>query len=405
MQSTASIDTSESSELQEDILGKPLESPDPREVPALVRRYIRQLINGCDNTDDCKEVLCRTGLRNTSNGKPVRDYTPRSARTIAIAMCAGPRPWSHLCQYTTAETASAVDQSPSDPSSLDQQLSETRAFKILQEPGTLCFQDLELKYHHDQVSRLIETAGKEDLSNEQLMDGLTPSAEWLLAKLPHQRTASYIMVNDLISKGYAYPTKDGSMPADDNFNNWLKILDTLHHKPYLRLLGRIVQVIAVRQASSLALEGIHHARLKPPPSWRDKPFFKQLFLGPPQIYALLVWLKRLAAEHWDGRPEVKVGSICVAAWSMLNGLANVPDEKSMEEMLSFYQMPMIWIRLSAAELVQSYRASIPPGPQSQTYHLLDFRTLFSMKQLTLYFRMLNHLKMRYEEYDGAFSET
>lgn len=420
MQSAASTDDI----MDSDLNGDSRTDPDPREVPELVTRYVHQLVNGCGN-NDCKEVSCRTGTRNTSNGRPVRTYTPRSARTIAIAMCARPHPRTHLCRYTTVESAYAAGnlletQGPIDPSALDQLLSETRSFKLLQDLGTLCFHDAELKDHHEKVSRAIEAASPDPsrteqddydqkeglLPNNELVDDLIPAAEWLLAKLPHHRPASYSMVNDLISKGYAYPTKNVSIPADENFNNWLKILDTMHHKPYLRLLGRIVQAVAVRQALDLASESTHrsslfpgHVSWRPPTTGSDK-YFVQRLVGESSsnVFALVVWLKRLAAEHWDGRPEVKIGSVCMAAWAMVHGLANNPERKVSvsEDDSSFYHMPMIWIRLSATELVQSYRVSSPPGPLSKSYHIFEFRTLFSMKQLTLYFRLLNHLKMRYE---------
>ncbi|KAK4506597.1 hypothetical protein PRZ48_000329 [Zasmidium cellare] len=234
-----------------------------REVPQLITRYINQLIYGCGNVD-CKEVLCRTGIRNTSNGKPVRVHTPRSARTVAISMCAGPNPRSHLCPHVeegswnkTGLVQSA--ERPGDPSALDQQLSDTRSFKLLQNPATFCIHDKELQAQHDKVSRLLEAAQRHPsiqtkgfLSNAELVDGLVPCAEWLLAKLPLHRPVQFMPVNDLISKGFAYPTKNGTIPAGDDFNERLTILDTIHHKPYLRLLGRIVQVVAARQAVELS---------------------------------------------------------------------------------------------------------------------------------------------------------
>lgn len=389
--------------------GNATAGPDPREVPNLVTRYISQLENGCGN-DTCTQVLCRTGMLNTSHGKPIRKYTIRSARTIAISLCATPTPRAHLCRYMSADSEPPKPrdfESPGDPSALDQILSDTQSFKLLQGQDALCFHDHELQAHHAQVSKLLEVAGKDGegcLSDTELVQGLLPSTEWLLDKVPLRRKASFRMVNELISKGFAYPTKNKSIPVDESYNNWLAILDTLHHKPYLRLLGRIVKALALRQALNFSKQNQDRTPRKSLlASSGALILLRRHFTARKQssedelhcrFLALVLWIKRLTAEHWDGQPLVRLGSICLGAWSMLTfwGYPPLPRDPCLPQ--TMYFMPMVWMRLSANELAKSYCETSTYGLGTDFVHILSFNSLFDMERLTHCFRSMNHFKMR-----------
>lgn len=388
--------------------------PDPREVPELVNRYISQLVNGCGD-QKCTETLCRTGMLNTSFGKPVRKYNTRSARTIAISMCASPKPRSHLCKYIAAGSTKAKatiqeTRDPVDPSALDQQLSETKSFQSLHNQVTLCAHDIDLKAHHDAVTKLLKADAHElslsangFVSNRKLVDEMIPGMEWLLAKLPLQRPASFKMVDELISKGYAYPPKNASAPVDESFNNWLTILDTIHHKPYLRLLGRIMEVLVKRQKVEGAVRTSRSAfgseLFASPPQSRCVTLFLNRLLAPRDTTAvrfcsLILWLKRIFAEHWDGRPFVNMGTVCMGALSMLMQIAATPLSSSVRNSVSLYSLPIIWVRLTTTELVQSYCEYLSGRVEGDSLHVFTFTPLFSLQQLTLCFRALNHITMR-----------
>jgi hypothetical protein len=98
-------------------------------------RYVGQLLYGCGDAT-CKQVICATGRRNTSK-RPVRDYTPRSARAIALTLVSGASPKSRLCEkyeHHRSKDSVAREEGPLDPSSFMQLLCETDTIRRLCDP-------------------------------------------------------------------------------------------------------------------------------------------------------------------------------------------------------------------------------------------------------------------------------
>ena len=82
----------------------------PPGVRLLVQQYVGQLSDGCGNSA-CREVICDSGRRNIAPAnRPVRGYTPRSARAIALGIAGGTSPRRHLCKYYEAKTTRKRDE-------------------------------------------------------------------------------------------------------------------------------------------------------------------------------------------------------------------------------------------------------------------------------------------------------
>ncbi len=110
--------------------GATADSLSPREAAQqIISRYVGQLLHGCGDSR-CEEMMCASGRRNGSE-RPIRGYTARSARTIAITLASGPRPRSRLCpRYQPAgHPTKAGVEPPRDQSSLPQRLSDTNAIR------------------------------------------------------------------------------------------------------------------------------------------------------------------------------------------------------------------------------------------------------------------------------------
>jgi hypothetical protein len=82
---------------------------------------------------DCKLQYCATGLRNTTH-ITIRDYTPRSARILALELLSRPRCEAYLCKYCDLDPQTSQlerDEGPQDPSSFIQRLADTASMRQL----------------------------------------------------------------------------------------------------------------------------------------------------------------------------------------------------------------------------------------------------------------------------------
>ncbi|KAK3075036.1 hypothetical protein LTR53_002007 [Teratosphaeriaceae sp. CCFEE 6253] len=107
----------------------------------LLSRYVGQLVHGCGHLE-CREAMCATGRHNVFTTRPLRSYTPRSARAIALALVGGPAPRQHLCVHYERAGArqedvpacSGVPEGPRDPSSFEQLFIDTTSSQRLFAP-------------------------------------------------------------------------------------------------------------------------------------------------------------------------------------------------------------------------------------------------------------------------------
>ncbi|KXS96052.1 hypothetical protein AC578_2281 [Pseudocercospora eumusae] len=376
------------------------------DVEALVSRYVDQLLNGC-NDSTCQEQLCHTGRLNTSN-KPVRKYTSRSARAIALAICSGPQPQRFLCSNdpnASIRPTSAIQDGEHDASSLLQLLCETESIRMV---SSLCVSKAaELRPLHHNLAKALQHAGGKSaieqgilFSNPKLAELLIPCVDHLIGKLPAQRTAVWEMIDhDIISRGRAFPQKAETRPADDKYNTWLTTLNVLDNEPYLRLLQSIVKVIGVR----LELEhGVYVARARIGsvkgaglnPKNGIATIFASAFVrsqngSPNAIYALVVWLKKLFAREWDSKSTLYVGSVCHGVLEIFTALNTIQTQAS-KTREDIFTMPLIRGRLTEVELVHPYLESMSSG----IIPLCQYALIFPAEQLFLLFRTVNHLTMR-----------
>ncbi|KAK3115691.1 hypothetical protein LTR53_004707 [Teratosphaeriaceae sp. CCFEE 6253] len=107
----------------------------------LLSRYVGQLVHGCGHLE-CREAMCATGRHNAFTTRPLRSYTPRSARAIALALVSGPAPRQHLCVHyervgarqEDVPACSGVPEGPRDPSSFEQIFIDTTSSQRLFAP-------------------------------------------------------------------------------------------------------------------------------------------------------------------------------------------------------------------------------------------------------------------------------
>ncbi|CAK4033546.1 Ubiquitin- ligase E3A [Lecanosticta acicola] len=397
--------------------GSTSQDSDPRvdeaahELLELFTRFVQQALGGCGDSR-CTEVACHTGRVNTSE-RPVRRYTARSARAVALTICSLPDPRCRLCPYFEPapddvghqpEDKAVGAAAAHDPSNLMQLFCDTNLIARLPQHAATLASDHELGRIHDKVSRMLKLAarlpsldGEGFLSNSQLADGLFECLEWLLSRTPLQRMAPWKMVNrEFISKGYAYPPQHGNLPVDETYNTWLTILDLLEHGPYLYLWKRMLHVIIRRRALQQAL-GAVATRVG------SKTTFKRLdesvphllaakvcrnyASDPTRVLALIVWLKKVFTKTWDSQPMVLEHDPIYAAVEILaqiqdQGIPGLPPD-------TFY-MPFIVSRIGIGELASSFSSE----GRKRALHIAQYNAFIAFSDLSLMFRSVNHLTMR-----------
>lgn len=371
-------------------------------------RYVDQLLHGCDNSD-CQQLLCHTGRLNTS-ARPVRKYTPRSARAVAMALCAAPNPEKFLCTYHKPRPCeqAASRREPSwpegeqDVSSLIQLLCNTSAMRDCKALDYSLAN--ELRPLHQKLNHALKYAGGVfceahggPLPNSELVAEIYPCVDWLLRRLPPQRTAVWEMIDqDIISKGRAYPQKTESVPTDDKYNTWLAVLDVLDNEPCLRLLRRIMQVISIRTKLEVKLQTVKAELAGSCASMVGFSIASKLAAtimstrkdAGNSVYALVVWLKKLFAREWDSNPVLAGGSTCHAIMELFSHLNCIVNDTAVLPTGAFL-MPLIRSRASEVHLAQPYLEDFDGG-----VHLLEYKFLLPVDQVFLCFRTINHLRMR-----------
>ena len=385
-----------------------LETPDAtQQLATLVSQLHAQSLYGCGYAG-CKELACDTGRRNISNGKPVRKYTPRAARIIAIAFAGCPNAETHVCDYydTTTEHPVDVQDGPRDSSSLVQLLSDTPAAIELcyaKPPANHAWMS-ELAQLHQALASLFvlpdaQRPGSPFLSNEEASLLIRGHLQWIFGKLPASLPRlKWIKINSIITCGSEYP--DG---RDMHMSNELfSALHVIRDERLLNLLDHILLAIGFRMELERRVElagktlsgssavsthnselgGICHLISKEAGSIHE-------------IMALDVWFKVAFLKHWHGSPDLGRDSVAFAALSMLEvwyqskGIP-VPYRDDM--------IPLA-MRLDAIELAQSWIACAPVANNgacglSSTFHILTFQRFFTEGHRSTYFRAVCHFRMQ-----------
>ena len=292
--------------------------------------------------------MCDTGHRNNAPpNKPIRRWTPRSARTIAIAIASGSSPRQHLCRYYPRKAAGSIpehfeskkvkDEDPRDPSSFAQLFSDTPSIR------NFCSSASESSQHEcasQQSTRKVTGSISDHVELERLKDRSTrdfyndiarkldpllqtisltsdpapasvalpgnPLAASIILKtihtllndLPHGTPAQWVYANDFIETGCAFPDMNGDAPSDDRWNVWLTILDKLDDFSANRLLAKVARAVALRTKLEDDLgEAKKSAGMQNSSSEKGAPPLAKLLAGglgcPP---SLAVWVGALATS-------------------------------------------------------------------------------------------------------------
>lgn len=324
-------------------------------------------------------------------------------------MCAGPNPRAHLCPYFDASTSPESPQSPGDgdardPSNLMQLLCDTKSIVGLSSDVGDFREDHDSVRIHQKIFEMLRVAGRIPslstsgfLSNQQLAEGIFECFQWLLNKAPLNRAAPWKMINrEVISKGYAYPPRHENLPVDETYNTWLAILDVLDHEPNLRLLERMMKIVSARRGlenflQAAAANSGSETKFKRPQESVEYLLATKLSSGgtstPTFLLATVVWLKKFLSKYWDSQPIIRESSPSFAA---LQILAHLHDKHSPDVQDEAFKMPLITSRVGMLELSSSFLSE----DRGRALHILAFNYLFSSAELSLVFRMVNHLKMR-----------
>ncbi|KAL9534696.1 putative E3 ubiquitin-protein ligase [Sphaerulina musiva] len=367
----------------------------------LVARYEYQLLHGCQHAD-CTEPLCLTGCSNVSD-RAVRKYTTRSAKTVAMALCAGPRPRLHLCRYCVPSPSDLAPPRPAssspsdlrDPSSLSQLLSDTQAVQSFHISGSASDM-LELASKHRLLDQLLTPSSRNPWSSRDLPNALASCLDWLLNLLPNQRPAIWEMLNcEIISKGSAVPSTVESKPSDSKWNAWVEVLDILDNPAYLRLWERALRVVGGRMSSGPPPENAAGGRTCG--DGGDHGAIDMLIShvsgrGNDQSHiplATIVWLKRLFATVWDGNPVLDRGSVAHVILELLQSWKHLGTITSRDA----FQMPLIRLRLADMDLASSWYMWNSASDDTKKKHILNFQYLFSSETITTCFRAVNLRRM------------
>ena len=316
-----------------------------------------------------------------------------------------------------------MGEGPRDPSAFIQQLSDTPSIQGVCNNSSRYEPDLtdppsgstrldasfykNIKHWHstlDQLSYFFETTSSA-ISLDSILDKnsavahkLCECLKWLASTLPDASHNEWAFVNAEIQRGLTYPDKFDKFYNDDVTRKAKKIdlMDSLDHEPSCRLLCRLLEVISQRNS----IECLAQADPKRPIC-----DLRALHVTVSRLIAnrdfhsarapILIWLKKLFLRYWDGECILHRGSIATTAIRILNNTAmclfgnDVYNDSRPNELWTFFRA--IPSRLDAAEVARTYIDVQRDGTCS---HILDFSSVFMPHELAVYFRTINHLKMR-----------
>ncbi|KAK4891967.1 hypothetical protein LTR27_009494 [Elasticomyces elasticus] len=403
----------------------------------LLSHLVGQLLHGCGDKS-CQEPLCDTGRRNaTPDNRPVRKYTPRSARAIALALVGGPSPRKHICPYYSLEAKEQREatEGPQDPSSFEQQLCDTPVIRNLCDPTipmsieldrlTVIKQSLEPLLIHIKLS---DAAPGSFVSNERAITLLCGAVRACLDSLPTVPIPQHTFADKWIREGSAFPTANVTILTAESRNVWLSILDGFERGQFL--MSCIVEAIAMRTDLEVRLVRVKRymgMSSKTPPEREFLPrLMEKLELPSTAVVPLVVWLKRTFMLHWNGKPSIPRRSAAGGAMVFLQSTTQLARTRGPPLAVGLSRLPAVANNISAVDMAESWialrvelrkldeagRKAVEAGSERQgssdvladvdnapDLHILD-SGLIKDHERVLYFRMTNYLKMQ-----RAYSNT
>jgi len=379
---------------------------------------VSQLLNGCKQPK-CQNPFCATGIRNSAD-RPVRDYTPRSARILALELLNQSNPDAHLCQHVKSEGSVPTpdtEAGPRDPSSLAQRIADTSCMTRLAAGEALPRKELDCPEQRRvaAITAKLQTQCKPPFDksgcpnprfvpNNEVADTVATALNLFYSLLPEEN-------DQVLWQSLAHYTNNGHVLPGQTLDsnhcnpNLIGLLQIFASKPYARMCEQICKVIALRTQ-------VEDVAAKFRPSWNDES-------GNGNVLDLLahrvtsiarwhtvsrkdkwvpwpypLWFKNIFLQHWDGKPAVARGTIACGALELLEMQQRIWDSSNPDKTSDANLLPYVYNRTDNTEMVRSWMTHNPPVTTASR-HLFSFPCLYSDGQTLMHFRTLNHLRMRY----------
>jgi hypothetical protein len=381
-------------------------------------RLVAQLLQGCGHTE-CELQYCATGLRNTTQ-VPLRDYTPRSARIIALGLLKRPNCDDYICKYCQLKGPSeyqVAEEGPRDPSSFIQRIADTSCVIELAKGEYPADTGEESPIFHKvaAITRLLSaqceppflSSGSSNplfVSNEKIAHTIAVALQLFYDLLPEESNpATWQSLAQHVNNGRTLPS--ATLDSKVDHSSLIELLDIFAFEPYVHLCVQICKVIALRtqvedvtakfrqsgtdttsQGNILALVSDRVTLIA-----RSQTASKQDSWIP---WPYPLWFKKVFLKYWDGQPAVKRGTIACGALELLEMQQKLWNRSHPQKTSDANLLPYIYKRIQAVELMRSWMKHDSPAT-TRSRHLLSFPFLYSDGQTLMNFRMLNHLRMRY----------
>ncbi|EMC99447.1 hypothetical protein BAUCODRAFT_119031 [Baudoinia panamericana UAMH 10762] len=395
-------------------------SRDISNIQHLLSQYVTQLVDGC-GSPSCRESQCHTGRRNlTPAHQPIRKYTVRSARAIALALVGGPHSQTHLCQYctrsrldTNAEVQSKTNERRYDTGSFTQLISQTPSVRkscSRTNHFDIPAGDNDLEHYLSTLQPLLDhvdpnTSHPNIRSASDASRRISACILKCLADVPIDITASGGAVHACIAYGYAYPPPGAPVPgafANPSDPKISRFLDYLHHGPANALLAAALKALAMRVHLEeklafldhpLYVNESEHSTLNSEQPPRDVRGTLDMLiwtlshtLDTERSPTLMMWTKKLFLSHWDGSSLIRRDT---TAYGALVWMQRCSLETCCEESVRLCTLATALDEVHVAE-TWLHR----PRTASEAQHLLSFPAVFDVTERLGYFRTINHLRMR-----------
>lgn len=380
------------------------------------RRLVHQLVHGCGNSE-CKASFCASAMHNKSD-RPVRKYTPRSARALALELLSRPKTEAYLCERCSdVPEEPEPDAGAQDPSSLTQRLADSSHIRQLAkgqspESSSTCPDGL-LRRRVTAITRKLQaqceppfdSSGSPNphfVGSHEVADTLASALDLFFDLLPKDSNqAHWHSLAHYVNHGQALPSK--ILERKESNAKLVELLEIFELEHHVRLCAEICRVFALRtQLEDVAAklsdtapgeDGILNLLIDRVTSIAQAQTTDRQDSWIPWPYPL--WFKKAFVKHWDGKPVIKRGTVACGALELLGMQQAIWDRSNPDKTSDANLLPYVYKRSSVTKFTRSWMEHDPPVT-SKSRHILSFPFIYPSGHLILYFRMLNHLRMRYE---------
>jgi hypothetical protein len=357
-------------------------------------------------------------LRNTTR-VPTRDYTPRSARSLALELLSRPKCEAYICKYRQLDAqpaGHARDEGPQDPSSFVQRLADSSCISQLakgEAPSDVNLED-PISRKAVAITRVLQSqceppflpsgsSNPDFVSNKKVADTIATALELFYDLLPKESSpATWQSLAQHINNGRILPSS--TLDPDKDHSGLVQLLEIFSFEPYVSLCAQVCKVIALRTQVEDITSKFRQARSEGTAYGniisllteritliaRSQTASKQESWIP---WPYPLWFKKAFLKHWDGKPAVKRGTIACGALELLEMQQGIWDRSHPDKTSDANLLPFVYKRVEATDLMRSWMEHDPPVT-TKSRHLLSLPFLYSDGQMLMNFRMLNHLRMR-----------